>query len=682
MTAAAQWCGVLGVAMLAACGDPPVPDPSAPPPSHVVVRTDPAGATDCPFGGSVVSSGLDRDGDGVLQDAEIANRTRLCNPMPVKPPPGIAVRLVAEPAGLHCQAGGTAVQSGPDLDGDGVLEDGEVSHTDYVCGLGVVTRLRAEPAGASCAAGGVAFLAGLDRNGNRVLDDDEIDSTELECGDLLARDVEIASDADVAALAAVRVITGTLGIRFTSVSSVSLPRLEHVGGSLLVLDNFPLTELALPALRDVDGAMTLSFSAVTTVTFPQLERVGALDLDHVALTDLSGFAGLTTIDHDLQISEMQDLRSIELSNLAIGGNLDISFDDGLTRVALDLADHVGFVTIEDDPQLEALDLSVRPRQRPAAEIGDVEIFADDKLAHVGLGADQVSSLAINFSAAISDVVLDVSRFQSTLSIFDPVPFRLALSSPRGDRIELGESFIISGPLTSLQSTVPIVVDGQCVFDKTQLTAIDERAGLSSVLGGLRLSDNARLTEVAPLALRGSLQVINNASLRSLGFLSLVDPGEIADGIVISGNPVLASATSLEAVAHVGGSVDVESNPLLGSLFGPALTWIAGDLVVDRNDGLAGLRLPGLQHVLALDVSVNQTLGVLELPALLDAHDQLFVFSNPQLRHLALDALQHSDLCSVAGNAMLPACEVLAVFAHVTGFHSQSGNDNAATCVPR
>ena len=43
------------------------------------------------------------------------------------------IRTDAEPAGVNCVAGGIAVHSGPDDNGNGTLDDPEITATDYVC---------------------------------------------------------------------------------------------------------------------------------------------------------------------------------------------------------------------------------------------------------------------------------------------------------------------------------------------------------------------------------------------------------------------------------------------------------------------------------------------------------------------------------------------------------------------
>jgi hypothetical protein len=197
---------------------------------------------------------------------------------------------------------------------------------------------------------------------------------------------------------------------------------------------------------------------------------------------------------------------------------------------------------------------------------------------------------------------------------------------------------------------------------------------------VRFSDNAQLTRISPITLTATLQVINNARLGSLSFVSPASPGEIG-AIVITDNPVLGSAPSLASLTAVRGFVDVERNPALTGLFGPSLALVDGSMLVTDNASLAELQLPELRHVESeLFVQRNAALRFLEMPALTEVADELFISSNPQLRHIGFDALAHAEFFGVDDNPRLPACQVLAVFAHVTSrVASQSGNDDTATC---
>jgi len=109
---------------------------------------------------------------------------------PAEPGPAAAtlVRVATEPAGSHCIAGGTRVESGADADANGQLADAEVSSTQYVCSgvngaaaPAALVRVRVEAAGANCASGGSAVLAGLDANSNGALEDSEATSVSFVC---------------------------------------------------------------------------------------------------------------------------------------------------------------------------------------------------------------------------------------------------------------------------------------------------------------------------------------------------------------------------------------------------------------------------------------------------------------------------------------------------------------------
>ena len=88
-------------------------------------------------------------------------------------------RTTAEPPGAHCAAGGTKLEVGLDANDSGVLDDAEVNlaATSYVCnGSGTVSLIATspEPAGTSCPFGGTRIDTGPDSNGNGILDAGEI----------------------------------------------------------------------------------------------------------------------------------------------------------------------------------------------------------------------------------------------------------------------------------------------------------------------------------------------------------------------------------------------------------------------------------------------------------------------------------------------------------------------------
>lgn len=83
--------------------------------------------SDCPRGGILVRSGLDTDGNLVLDEAEVQATRWVCNGGEQ------AILATSAPFGGVCQRGGVRIQTGHDDDANGVLDEGEVEHTQHVC---------------------------------------------------------------------------------------------------------------------------------------------------------------------------------------------------------------------------------------------------------------------------------------------------------------------------------------------------------------------------------------------------------------------------------------------------------------------------------------------------------------------------------------------------------------------
>jgi hypothetical protein len=368
---------------------------------------------------------------------------------------------------------------------------------------------------------------------------------------------------------------------------------------------------------------------------------------------------------------------LKLPTLVVGGKIDISQNSALDHVSGTLLGRAARVSILANQSLTTVDLDVVGQDGAESELGNASIGANDQLTHIALSADRIGSLFVS-EAGITEILLRASRIEAPLLLFEnQTPFQLTLDSP-GDSIELADDLVISGPLEALHGRVPVIVEGHTVFDKTLLTALDADAGLAELRGGVRLSDNARLAAVTPFRLGGTLQLINNTALTTLSF----DAGDELGGMAIRDNPALVSVPPLAGLRRIRGGADIARNPALISLFGPGLIQLDGSLIIERNDALTSLRLPALERLVSnLIVSANAHLETIELPRLIEAKDELFILSNPALRHLELDALQHSDLFLVQNNPHLPACEVLAIFAHTSGGQIQTGNDTETSCDP-
>lgn len=662
-------CSVIGALGLAACTGQGLP-------AAVVVATMPASAAECAFGGVVVSSGADANGNGVLDEDEVASRTAVCGDRPATPPPTTVVRLLAEPAGAHCMLDGTAVQSGPDRNGNGVLDDDEVTHIDYACGEPLLTRLAPAPPDVSCIAGGIAFLAGRDRNHDGRLADDEVEQREVACGDVIARDIAVRDAADAAAMAGIAVITGSLVVDATALGELALPRLVQVRGGIDVKRNTALVRVSLPALDSVDGRFVLALDpALTEIDVPLLRRVGGLVVDrNTALRGLGRLAALPEVAGDVQIASNDALASVDLAIGRIGGGLAIDGNAQLTRVTASLAGGLGAVHIASNPQLASIELAGTAAGR-LTEVGGVTVQSNRALDRVSLDADDLGAILIGDSPRLAEVAVTGTQVGGDVSLLGNGGLRLAVSALAPDTFTIGGSLIVMGPAVAITSSRPLVVNAHCTIERTHLAAFGPDV-VSRVGGRLALRDNPRLTAISTIALGQGFEVSGNHALTNLDF-------QIGDvfrgGLTIADNATLEAAT-FDGLRQVEGTVTIEDNPALKA-FAPSLEEVTGELLIERNDSVTDLGLTRLRRVGGLSIVRCGSLTEIELPALTLVGFFFFnIVGNPELRHIRFPVLRQAKM-NVVGNPRLPTCEVLALFALVDGEHNQRSNDDSAECEP-
>ena len=121
----------------------------------------------------------------------------------VTTPPGnksVVYKLAATVPSTTCPNGGISVVSGIDTNGNGILDTAEATNTQYVCngtngvdgiggtngtngtnGSSALVSIATEPSGSNCATGGSKISAGSDLNGNGKLDSTEVTSTSFIC---------------------------------------------------------------------------------------------------------------------------------------------------------------------------------------------------------------------------------------------------------------------------------------------------------------------------------------------------------------------------------------------------------------------------------------------------------------------------------------------------------------------
>jgi len=149
----------------------------------------------CPTGGYKVNTGIDINNNNVLDASEIQNSQYLCNGLTGA---NSLVSLVAEPAGPNCSNGGYKINTGIDINNNGVLDAVEIKNVDYVCngnnGLNYLIAVKAEPAGTNCTYGGYSFNTGIDVDKNGILDNNEITNTKYICNNAPSSEIKIPLD--------------------------------------------------------------------------------------------------------------------------------------------------------------------------------------------------------------------------------------------------------------------------------------------------------------------------------------------------------------------------------------------------------------------------------------------------------------------------------------------------------
>ncbi|MDF3065023.1 MAG: Phage tail fiber protein [Polyangiaceae bacterium] len=155
--------------------------------SVVVSTAEPAGAN-CPSGGQRLDHGRDANGNGALEPSEVAGSTYACSGANGANGTSSLVNVDVEAPGNNCAAGGSKITHGIDDDGSGALEPAEVDGTRYACNGAdgsdasvVRVSVEVEPSGGNCTGGGHVVKVGLDDNADQTLQAEEVDSTSYVC---------------------------------------------------------------------------------------------------------------------------------------------------------------------------------------------------------------------------------------------------------------------------------------------------------------------------------------------------------------------------------------------------------------------------------------------------------------------------------------------------------------------
>lgn len=200
---------------------------------QVLAAITPADPADCPDGGSRIAIGLDADGSGALDGAEQTQVRFVCNGAPgLDATSGGAVRIDDEPAGSNCPQGGSRIETGIDANANGVLDDAEVAATRFACAgvaANALVQSSVELPGPNCADGGRRVQSGRDLNGDGALQVEEVEETVFVCSTVASVPMRIETTSLIDGLrdapygAQITAVGGVGGAYSWAVTSGSLP---------------------------------------------------------------------------------------------------------------------------------------------------------------------------------------------------------------------------------------------------------------------------------------------------------------------------------------------------------------------------------------------------------------------------------------------------------------------------
>lgn len=560
------------------------------------------------------------------------------------------VRLDPEPEGEHCVTGGTAVNAGLDSNGNGTLEDSEVTSTSYVC----------NPTG-----GGSATVMGS---------------------------FTIRNSLDVALLAGVTHITGDLVIDAPGLQTVSVPSIATIDGKLIIAENPTLTSAALPALATVGGINVSGNLALTTFSLPALTTSDDIDvyangvlatvslpvLASAGRIALTGDAMLTTVDLGmLATADQLDLQylaltAVSLPKLTATEQASFYTLSELTTVDMPLF-ATGGLTLANVPEL--VDVNVPKLKTPSQLVIDNTGLTtlDDFGAVTSVGP---GSFAITSNAALTDASALASSITTT--VFTNVSSNPELTSIAFPLLTAtGDVYFEGGAVTQLSLPALVTTKNLSVSYNTALTSL-ALPELTTVTGGLAVMFNPALTSVSAPKLASGLEnivMIDNAAglsvnldgLTSIGCTLVLDYFDL--GCTPKASKSVAGQVRIGAYAQTLGTISlaglteahaVSVEGVVGSLALGNLASVTTAMTFQYATTMTSLSLPKLTTVGSLNIDHMSLLTSLTMPLLTNAGSSFQVNYNPKL----------------------PSCLVEQIYNQLSptpNFSDRSNNDTTATC---
>ncbi|MFP2958891.1 hypothetical protein ACLEPN_13865 [Myxococcus sp. 1LA] len=482
----------------------------------------------CPLGGRAFLAGLDLNDNGVLDDTEVTSTEYVCT----TPTPGVLVHIQDVFPGVHCPHGGHVSRAGQDTNGNDVLDDDEVTREVYGCtepaSGRVIHRTRHQPPGGHvppwlCSWGRTWVEAGTDVNRNEVLDDDEVRAMDSICVEtdrfVVTQSLELAGSACPKGGTRIKA-----GVDSNADGELDGPE-AHT------------TLYVCEALLTIHGNYTVR-SASDLAALQRVSRIqGSLVIDNASITELS-LPALSVVDHSLRLWNNQLLTQVDLPALRfVGDDLEVAANPALSRLLAGGDNHLRLlvgrsVLVSNNDQLRSLSglVSMSPR---------VNLLL-------------TGNAALEFHLGAESPLVNVDNLMGSLTVRGNASLQ-ALPFSNLFHIGGGVSITNNKALLSLNGFNPLSIGES--LDISDNEALREIGRLPEIqhLSELSVMRNPALTtleDLSALITLRFLRVVDNASLVKLGLTSL---HQVDQAFTVTGNPVLPSclATSLATAVYTG-----------------------------------------------------------------------------------------------------------------------------------
>ncbi len=220
---------------------------------------------------------------------------------------------VDEPAGANCSYGGKKLMSGPDANGNGVVEASEATSVAYVCndsnGVKPLYSITEEPHSVNCGLGGLKISIGLDSNINNELDADEVDSTAYLCAPGAGKSDLIADGIYDDSVNGAYVTSPTSGVyTITTTNQVNVAGSFNGGGT---------GNKAILGIYGLSGRLLTEFNSFS---FSTNSKTGGNNIYVNMIIDLDGDTATTT-DRKILVASDQSWATIVKSHTGGGATL-------------------------------------------------------------------------------------------------------------------------------------------------------------------------------------------------------------------------------------------------------------------------------------------------------------------------------------------------------------------------